>query len=78
MAIHTEHPGPERPAVRRMNGSLALSPLVVFLLVYLVSSLVARDFYKVPVAAAFIIASAYAMVITRSVEKTDDIECYYY
>ena len=72
MAIHTEKT-PQRPtAGRKMNGWLALSPLLVFLLTYLVSSLVARDFYKVPVAAAFIIASAYAMLITRSVDKTDD------
>ncbi len=72
MAIHTEKT-PQRPtAGRKMNGWLALSPLLVFLLTYLVSSLVARDFYMVPVAAAFIIASAYAMLITRSVDKTDD------
>ena len=43
---------------RRGKGWLALSPLLVFLVVYLVSSLVARDFYKVPIAAAFLIASA--------------------
>ncbi len=55
-----------------MNGWLALSPLFVFLAVYLVGSVVARDFYKVPVAAAFIIASAYALFITRGVPKTDD------
>ncbi|MBP3257334.1 MAG: Na+/H+ antiporter NhaC family protein [Bacteroidales bacterium] len=55
-----------------MNGWLALSPLFVFLAVYLAGSIVAHDFYKVPVAAAFIIASAYALIITRSVEKTDD------
>jgi Na+/H+ antiporter NhaC len=59
-------------AVDRKKGWLALSPLLVFLLIYVVTSLVARDFYKVPVAAAFIIASAYALVITRSVPKTDD------
>ena len=58
--------------MKKMNGWLALSPLLVFLLVYLAGSLVARDFYKVPVAAAFIIATIYAFVITRSVEKTDD------
>ncbi len=40
--------------------------------VYVAGSLLARDFYKVPVAAAFIIASAYAMLITRGVRKTDD------
>ena len=55
-----------------MNGWLALSPLFVFLAVYLAGSLVAHDFYKVPVAAAFIIASAYALLITRSVPGTND------
>jgi len=55
-----------------MNGWLALSPLFVFLAVYLAGSIIAHDFYKVPVAAAFIIASAYALIITRDVPKTDD------
>ena len=49
----------------KMNGWLALSPLAVFLVTYLVSSLVARDFYKVPIASAFLIASVYAMLITK-------------
>lgn len=48
-----------------MNGWLALSPLAVFLVTYLASSLVAHDFYKVPVASAFLIASVYAMLITK-------------
>jgi len=46
------------------GGLLAISPILVFLAVYLVSSLVASDFYKVPVSAAFLIASAYAVAIT--------------
>ena len=50
---------------RRMNGWLALSPLAVFLVTYLASSLVAHDFYKVPIASAFLIASVYAMLITK-------------
>ena len=41
----------------------ALTPLAVFLIVYLVSSLMAGDFYKVPIAAAFLIASVYAMAL---------------
>ena len=49
---------------KKMNGWLALSPLVVFLVTYLVSSLVCRDFYKVPVASAFLLASVYAVLIT--------------
>ena len=57
---------------KKMNGLLALSPLLVFLAIYLTGSIIAHDFYKVPVAAAFIIASAYAFLITRDVEKTDE------
>lgn len=45
----------------RKNNWFALTPLAVFLVVYLVSSLVAADFYKVPIAAAFLLASVYAM-----------------
>ena len=51
---------------KRMNGWLALSPLMLFLCIYLVSSVVAEDFYKVPIAAAFLLASAYALLITRA------------
>ena len=47
-----------------MNGWVALSPLLVFLVTYLVTSLVSRDFYKVPVSSAFILASVYAVLIT--------------
>jgi len=50
---------------KKMNGWLALSPLVVFLGIYLVSSLLANDFYAVPVTSAFLIASIYAVLITR-------------
>ena len=57
---------------KKMNGWLALSPLLVFLCIYVITSLIARDFYKVPVAAAFIIASAYALLITHDIDKTDD------
>ena len=49
----------------RMNGWLAISPLFVFLAVYLVTSLIAKDFYKVPVTSAFLVASVYSIIITR-------------
>lgn len=51
--------------MNRRRGLLALSPLLVFLAVYLVSSFIAKDFYKVPVVAAFLLASVYAILITR-------------
>ncbi len=46
------------------KGLLALSPVLVFLAVYLLSSLAAGDFYKIPVSAAFLLASCYALAIT--------------
>ena len=72
MAIHTEKTEPGKSSSLKMNGWLALSPLLVFLCIYVITSLIARDFYKVPVAAAFIIASAYALLITHDIDKTDD------
>lgn len=51
-------------SARHARGLLALSPVLVFLAVYLVSSLVSGDFYKIPVSAAFLLASAYAVAIT--------------
>lgn len=42
----------------------ALSPLLVFLCLYLVASILADDFYKVPITVAFLISSCYAIVIT--------------
>ena len=48
-----------------MNGWLALSPLLIFLCVYLVSSIVVGDFYAIPISAAFLIASIYAIIICR-------------
>ena len=50
---------------KSMNGWLALSPIVVFLAVYLVSSLIVNDFYRIPISAAFMIASVYAILISR-------------
>ncbi len=48
-----------------MSGWLALSPLLVFLCVYLISSVVAKDFYRIPISAAFLLASIYAIAICR-------------
>ena len=49
--------------MKRNNNWFALTPLAVFLVVYLVSSLLAGDFYKVPIAAAFLMASIYAIAV---------------
>jgi len=44
---------------------MALSPLLVFLCLYLVTSLIVNDFYKVPITVAFTLSSCYAIAITR-------------
>lgn len=43
----------------------ALSPLVVFLVLYLATSLIAQDFYKVPIAVAFLVSSFYALLTVK-------------
>ena len=43
------------------KGLLALSPLLVFITLYLITSIIARDFYKVPITVAFMISSIYAV-----------------
>ncbi len=45
------------------KGLIALSPLVVFIVLYLVTSIIARDFYKVPITVAFMTASIYAIIV---------------
>jgi len=58
--------------LRGMNGTistkkglLALSPLIVFLLLYLLLSLAADDFYAVPLSVSFLAASLYSLFIIR-------------
>lgn len=48
----------------KISGWMALSPLFVFLCLYLVTSLIVNDFYKVPISVAFLVSSAYAIAIT--------------
>lgn len=43
------------------KGFLALSPLLVFIFIYLVTSIVAGDFYKMPISVAFMLSSIYAV-----------------
>ena len=46
------------------KGLYALSPLLVFIVMYLVTSIVAGDFYKVPITVAFMVSSMYAVVVS--------------
>lgn len=57
----------------KLSGWLALSPLVVFLCIYLLTSIIVNDFYKVPIAVAFLISSCYAIAITRGLSMDQRI-----
>lgn len=46
-------------------GLKALSPLIVFLGLYLISCIIAQDFYAIPISAAFLLASVYAICICK-------------
>ena len=45
-----------------------MSPLAVFLCLYLITSLLINDFYKVPITVAFLLSSCYAIAITRGLK----------
>lgn len=58
---------------KKLSGWLALSPLFVFLCLYLITSLLVNDFYKVPITVAFLISSCYAIAITRNLKLDERI-----
>lgn len=47
------------------SNIFALSPILVFIVLYLVTSIIAGDFYKVPITVAFMMSSIYAIIIHR-------------
>lgn len=58
------------------KGLMAISPIVVFLGVYLVVSLVIGDFYKMPIAVALVIASVWAVAVFRGKSLVQRIEIF--
>ena len=55
---------------------LALTPLLLFLVLYLVTSLVMGDFYKMPIAVAFVVASVYAATLLRGKSIQERVEIF--
>ena len=58
------------------KGLLALSPLVVFILFYLVTSIIAGDFYKIPITVAFMVSSMFAIIINKGKPLMNRINTY--
>lgn len=55
---------------------LALSPFLIFMVVYLAGSLIAGDFYELPLTVAFLVASAYAIAITPKIKLRERINIF--
>ena len=60
----------------KSKGLIALSPLGVFVILYLVTSIIAGDFYKVPITVAFMASSIYAVAIFRDRPLKERIEIF--
>lgn len=66
----------DNKAPNRAPSFLALTPLILFLCLYLGTSLLLNDFYKVPITVAFAISSLYAIVITRKIKLEDRVNLF--
>ena len=58
------------------KGLLALSPIGLFIALYLVTSIIAGDFYKVPITVAFAAASIYAVSICTGIPLRQRIDIF--
>lgn len=55
---------------------LALSPILVFLVVYLATSILAGDFYAMPITVAFVVAAAYSVALIRGKKLEERVEIF--
>lgn len=62
--------------IKTLRGLYALSPIIVLLTVYLSGSIIAGDFYRIPIAVAFIAAAVYAVIITKGSSLNERIDCF--
>lgn len=58
---------------KRKANAVALLPLAVFLGIYLIGSIIAGDFYKIPIVVAAMIASMCAIAMTRHITLAEKI-----
>lgn len=64
----------EKKTLNHTPNAWALLPLAVFLLSYLVVSILAGDFYKMPITVAFVISSIVAIAISKGGKLNNRIE----
>lgn len=62
--------------VKRVKGLFALSPLVVFVVLYLGVSLATGDFYKMPISVAFLTTSVFAVAVSGGIPLAQRIRTF--
>lgn len=62
--------------IGKKKGLLALSPLIVFVLLYFATSLIAHDFYKMPISVAFMLSSIYAIAISPGKALSEKVNAF--
>ncbi len=55
----------------KIRGWLSLSPLLLFILLYLTSSLLAHDFYRISITAIFALTAVYSILLNRLYEPME-------
>lgn len=70
------NPEEVKDEVSGLKGWLALSPMLVFLLLYVAVSAWIGDFYKIPISVALLAASMWAIVIYRGTSLKQRIETF--
>lgn len=63
-------------SISNRKGIMALSPLLVFIAIYVIPSIIAHDFYSVPITVAFMTASVYAIAISGGLPLSHRIQTY--
>ena len=58
------------------SGIIAISPMIVFLLLYVVVSILIGDFYKIPISVALLVASMWSIVVYRHKSLKQRIETF--
>lgn len=58
------------------QGILAISPLIVFVILYFVSSIIAGDFYMMPITVAFMLSCIYTIMTFRGRSVKDRVETF--
>ncbi|MDE6651328.1 MAG: Na+/H+ antiporter NhaC family protein [Paramuribaculum sp.] len=71
-----ESPESYNRIISPLKGFISLSPVVVFLLLYLVLSLIIGDFYKIPISVALAIACIWAIACFRGHSLTTRLEVF--